>query len=132
MTPAGAAGPGLGGGGAHAFVGSGSVLKDAELAVAKRRAADLEKLQKRYGRAMFERQIWNFREAVRLVYGFRMDMAEDKTDGLTASLRSTYGAERRSDLRFRLTTANREGGRARGDACEVMPTAYAERARWRG
>ena len=124
MTPAGAAGPGLGGGGAHAFVGSGSVLKDAELAVAKRRAADLEKLQKRY-RAMFERQIWNFREAVRLVYGFRMDMAEDKTDGLTASLRSTYASSDDQILRFRLTTANREGGAGEG-ACEVMPTAYAE------
>ena len=124
MTPAGAAGPGLGGGGAHALVGSGSVLKDAELAVAKRRAADLEKLQKRY-RAMFERQIWNFREAVRLVYGFRMDMAEDKTDGLTASLRSTYASSDDQILRFRLTTANREGGAGEG-ACEVMPTAYAE------
>ena len=106
------AGPVGGGGGAH---GGG------------RRVADLEKREQRY-MAMFKKQIWNFREAVYLIFGYKVDMGEDKATGMpTATLRSKFAAREDELITIRVEPAKVGAtGAAGGGKVDLLPTPYAE------
>lgn len=124
-------GPAIGFGatpGAPAFAATpGPSVAEAELTVARRRVADLEKREQRY-MAMFKRQIWNFREAVYLIFGYKVDMGEDKATGMpTATLRSKFAAREDELITIRVEPAKVGAtGAAGGGKVELLPTPYAE------
>ena len=69
-------------------------MADAELTVARRRAADLEKREQRLMTA-FKKQIYVFRESVRLLFGYKVDMSVDESaesgaNACVATLRSQF------------------------------------------
>ena len=82
-----------GGGGPSTFVtpNSSLALADAaELQIARRKIGDLEKRELRLMSA-FKKQIYNFRETVTLLFGYKVDMAVDSVTGAsTATLRSLF------------------------------------------
>ena len=106
------AGPVGGGGGAHG---------------GWRLVADLEKREQRY-MAMFKKQIWNFREAVYLIFGYKVDMGEDKATGMpTATLRSKFAAREDELITIRAEPAKVGAtGAAGGGKADLHPTPYAE------
>ena len=97
-------------------------MADAELTVARRRAADLEKREQRLMTA-FKKQIYVFRESVRLLFGYKVDMSVDESEmrgpganACVATLRSQFtlhadGEDERHVLRFAVEPA-RVGGAA--------------------
>ena len=124
-------GPAIGFGatpGAPAFAATpGPSVAEAELTVARRRVADLEKREQRY-MAMFKKQIWNFREAVYLIFGYKVDMGEDKATGMpTATLRSKFAAREDELITIRVEPAKVGAtGAAGGGKVDLLPTPYAE------
>lgn len=82
-----------GGGGPSTFMtpNSSLALADAaELQIARRKIGDLEKRELRLMSA-FKKQIYNFRETVTLLFGYKVDMAVDSVTGAsTATLRSLF------------------------------------------
>jgi hypothetical protein len=99
--------------------GGGSAVADAELTVARRRAADLEKREQRLMTA-FKKQIYVFRESVRLLFGYKVDMSVDESapgaNACVATLRSQFtlhadDEDERHVLRFAVEPA-RVGGAA--------------------
>ena len=124
-------GPAIGFGatpGAPAFAATpGPSVAEAELTVARRRVADLEKREQRY-MAMFKKQIWNFREAVYLIFGYKVDMGEDTATGMpTATLRSKFAAREDELITIRVEPAKvRATGAAGGGKVDLLPTPYAE------
>ena len=116
-------------------------MADAELTVARRRAADLEKREQRLMTA-FKKQIYVFRESVRLLFGYKVDMSVDESaesgaNACVATLRSQFtlhadDEDERHVLRFAVEPA-RVGGAARGAAAahhegsvELLATPAAE------
>ena len=91
----------------------GSAVADAELTVARRRVADLEKREQRLMTA-FKKQIYVFRESVRLLFGYKVDMSVDESvaggNACVATLRSRFVSEK-CVLRFAVEPA-RVGGAA--------------------
>ena len=95
-------------------------MADAELTVARRRAADLEKREQRLMTA-FKKQIYVFRESVRLLFGYKVDMSVDESaesgaNACVATLRSQFtlhadDEDERHVLRFAVEPA-RVGGAA--------------------
>ena len=94
-------------------------MADAELTVARRRAADLEKREQRLMTA-FKKQIYVFRESVRLLFGYKVDMSVDESapgaNACVATLRSQFTLHaddeyERHVLRFAVEPA-RVGGAA--------------------
>jgi len=72
--------------------GGGGSVAEAELTVMRRRVADLEKREQRYMQ-VFKQKIGTFREACYLIFGYKVDMGEDKGTGQpTFTLRSMYAA----------------------------------------
>ena len=100
-------------------------MAEAELTVARRRVADLEKREQRY-MAMFKKQIWNFREAVYLIFGYKVDMGEDTATGMpTATLRSKFAAREDELITIRVEPAKvrrdgRRGGREGGSSPDAV------------
>ena len=96
----------------------GSAVADAELTVARRRVADLEKREQRLMTA-FKKQIYVFRESVRLLFGYKVDMSVDESvaggNACVATLRSRFVSENEEEarcvLRFAVEPA-RVGGAA--------------------
>ena len=74
----------------------GSAVADAELTVARRRVADLEKREQRLMTA-FKKQIYVFRESVRLLFGYKVDMSVDEAvaggSACVATLRSRFSED---------------------------------------
>ena len=120
--------------------GGGSAVADAELTVARRRAADLEKREQRLMTA-FKKQIYVFRESVRLLFGYKVDMSVDESaesgaNACVATLRSQFtlhadDEDERHVLRFAVEPA-RVGGAASAAAAhhegsvELLATPAAE------
>ena len=97
--------------------GVGTVVADAELVVARRRAADLEKRERRLMSA-FQKQIYVFRESVRLLFGYKVDMSVDESGAgahaCVATLRSRFSDADDEDgassvLRFAVEPARADG-----------------------
>ena len=125
--------------------GGGTAVADAELTVARRRAADLEKRERRLMSA-FKKQIYVFRESVRLLFGYKVDMSVDESgagaNACVATLRSRFsGADDEGDedgkvLRFAVEPA-RVGGAAGAAAAHdeggvaLLATPFAETERVR-
>ena len=94
-------------------------MADAEL-TSRRRAADLEKREQRLMTA-FKKQIYVFRESVRLLFGYKVDMSVDESaesgaNACVATLRSQFtlhadDEDERHVLRFAVEPA-RVGGAA--------------------
>lgn len=98
-----------GGGGPSTFMtpNSSLALADAaELQIARRKIGDLEKRELRLMSA-FKKQIYNFRETVTLLFGYKVDMAVDSVTGAsTATLRSLFAnGDDDKALRFAVTPA---------------------------
>ena len=112
-------------------------MADAELTVARRRAADLEKREQRLMTA-FKKQIYVFRESVRLLFGYKVDMSVDESaesgaNACVATLRSQFtlhadDEDERHVLRFAVEPA-RVGGAAAAHhegSVELLATPAAE------
>jgi len=103
----------------------GPSVVDAELTVMRRRVADLEKREQRY-MTVFKQKISTFREACYLIFGFKVDMGEDKATGQpTFTLRSMYAARDDEALIMRVEP-DKVGatGASSGGKVELMPTPY--------
>ena len=103
----------------------GPSVAEAELTVLKRRVAELEKREQRY-MTVFKQKISTFREACYLIFGFKVDMGEDRGTGQpTFTLRSMYATKDDESMVFRVNppkvgaTGNETGG-----TVELLPTPY--------
>ena len=103
----------------------GPSVAEAELTVLKRRVAELEKREQRY-MTVFKQKISTFREACYLIFGFKVDMGEDRGTGQpTFTLRSMYATKDDESMVFRVkppkvgATGNETGG-----TVELLPTPY--------
>ena len=118
-------------GGAHttSVQTPGSNLADAELTIAKRKIADLEKREQRLMSA-FKKQIYNFRESVSLLFGYKVDMGLDSESGnAVATIRSRYenGDDENFQLRFSVEPAKISSGAGHYEGTiTLVPTRYSE------
>jgi mitotic spindle assembly checkpoint protein MAD1 len=107
----------------------GPSVAEADLIVTRRRVADLEKREQRY-LAMFKQKISTFREACYLIFGYKVDMGEDKATGSTTfTLRSKFAANDEDALTFALEPG--KVGATGGDVpgrVTLLPTPYSESA----
>ena len=103
----------------------GPSVAEAEITVLKRRVAELEKREQRY-MTVFKQKISTFREACYLIFGFKVDMGEDRGTGLpTFTLRSMFASRDDEAMVFRVAppkvgaTGNETGG-----TVELLPAPY--------
>ena len=103
----------------------GPSVAEAELTVMRRRVADLEKREQRY-MTVFKQKISTFREACYLIFGYKVDMGEDKVTGQpTFTLRSMYAARDDEALVMRVEPGKVGAtGASSGGKVELLPTAY--------
>lgn len=104
----------------------GPSIAEAELTVMRRRVADLEKREQRY-MTVFKQKISTFREACYLIFGYKVDMGEDKATGQpTFTLRSMYAVREDEALVMRVEPG-KVGATGAGSSgkVELLPTAYA-------
>ena len=103
----------------------GPSVAEAEITVLKRRVAELEKREQRY-MTVFKQKISTFREACYLIFGFKVDMGEDRGTGQpTFTLRSMFASRDDEAMVFRVAppkvgaTGNETGG-----TVELLPAPY--------
>ena len=103
----------------------GPSVAEAEITVLKRRVAELEKREQRY-MTVFKQKISTFREACYLIFGFKVDMGEDRGTGQpTFTLRSMFASRDDQAMVFRVNppkvgaTGNETGG-----TVELLPAPY--------
>ena len=103
----------------------GPSVAEAEITVLKRRVAELEKREQRY-MTVFKQKISTFREACYLIFGFKVDMGEDRGSGQpTFTLRSMFASRDDEAMVFRVNppkvgaTGNETGG-----TVELLPAPY--------
>jgi mitotic spindle assembly checkpoint protein MAD1 len=103
----------------------GPSVAEAELTVMRRRVADLEKREQRY-MTVFKQKISTFREACYLIFGYKVDMGEDKSTGQpTFTLRSMYAARDDDALVMRVEPGKVGAtGASSGGKVELLPTPY--------
>lgn len=103
----------------------GPSVAEAEITVLKRRVAELEKREQRY-MTVFKQKISTFREACYLIFGFKVDMGEDRGTGQpTFTLRSMFASRDDEAMVFRVDPPKVGAtGVESGGTVELLPAPY--------